>query len=77
LNQLEERLEATTRLRALHSIRLDMIRQFSGYAGGQAFFEPKLMTQEAAPGYYKITVKLGTREQSMVVEVRDDPMNTE
>ncbi|MCB0672352.1 MAG: hypothetical protein KDC59_10470 [Saprospiraceae bacterium] len=75
LNQLEERLEASTRLRALHSIRLDMIRQFSGYAGGQAFFEPKLMTQEAAPGYYKITVKLGTREQSMVVEVRDDPMN--
>ncbi|MEZ4897017.1 MAG: hypothetical protein R2806_09290 [Saprospiraceae bacterium] len=75
IQTLQSRLNATDQLRSLHSIRWDMIRQFSGYAGGEAFFEPKLMSREADPGYYRITVQAGSQEQSMVVEVRDDPMN--
>ena len=59
----------------LNDVRSVLVKEFSGYAGGKAFFGKKLMPITASSGTYKVVITYGDVQAESNITLRDDPLS--
>lgn len=60
--------------REFNEVRSLLVKEFAGYAGGQAFFGSKLQRNTASAGRYKVKVEVGGNEDEGWLNIREDPL---
>lgn len=74
LQNIKQLYRNASKARELNEVRSLLVKQFAGYAGGQAFFGSKLQRNTAPAGRYKVRVEVGDNEEEGWLDVREDPL---
>lgn len=75
LKQIEGELQTASSAQSITEIRRALVKDFSGYALGEALFgDKKYSTFQAPPGWYKVTISDGVASSESLLKVRKDPL---
>ncbi|MFC2141907.1 bifunctional metallophosphatase/5'-nucleotidase [Acidobacteriota bacterium] len=74
LQELQTQLGQAETGRALNSIHRQFTRNFAVYSEGRDLFGQALSDRDAAPGVYRVTLKMGAAIEIGQIRIRNDPI---
>jgi hypothetical protein len=75
LKPIRKQLARSERVDELNEVRHLLVKDFNGYAGGQAFFGKKLMPLIAPAGEYKVIISASEAHAEGLIKLRNDPLD--
>lgn len=74
LKLMSKQLDKAKAVEELNEVRSLLVKDYNGYAGGEAFFGKKLVPLIATAGMYKVVISDGVNSDNRIIKVREDPL---